>query len=317
MKQAISDYISELLFSHDCVIIPGFGGFVANTKSAKLNSNTNKITPPSKKILFNKKLVSNDGLLISYVAEQEAISNEKAKRNVEKFVKETITQLDDSKILRLDNIGLFTISKENNLLFIQDNSINYNLSVFGMENIYNKPIIRKLESKKELKTTIKRINNYKTNPKYIIKVAAILLPLILLSYLGISYEEKINSIYINMADLTPKVKYTTDNDNSEDVFFLPEEKKPVLNTDIKKEKNYISAIDNKTKTYYLIAGSFIEKKNATNLYKKLIIENYSSEILSSKKFLRVSYNSFANKDEAMLALKELKQVNKDAWLLTQ
>ena len=317
MKQSISYYISELLFSHDCVIIPGFGGFIANTKSAKLNSNTNKITPPSKKILFNKKLVSNDGLLISYVAEQEAISNEKAKKNVEKFVKETITKLDDYKILRLDNIGLFTSTKENNLLFIQDNSINYNLSVFGMENIYNKPINRKLESKKELKTTIKRINNYKTNPKYIIKVAAILLPLILLSYLGISYEEKINSIYINMADLTPKVKYTTDNDNSEDVLFLTEEKKPLLNTDIKKEKNYISAIDNKTKTYYLIAGSFIEKKNANNLYKKLIIENYSSEILSSKKFLRVSYSSFANKDEAILALKKLKQVNKDTWLLTQ
>ena len=117
MKQSISYYISELLFSHDCVIIPGFGGFIANTKSAKLNSNTNKITPPSKKILFNKKLVSNDGLLISYVAEQEVISNEKAKKNVEEFVKETITKLDDYKILRLDNVGLFTTTKENNLLF--------------------------------------------------------------------------------------------------------------------------------------------------------------------------------------------------------
>lgn len=316
MKQPISYYISELLFFHDCVIIPGFGGFIANTKSAKLNANTNKITPPSKKILFNKKLISNDGLLISYVSEKEEISNEEAKKNVEKFVKETITQLDNSKILRLDNIGLFTISKENNLLFIQDDSINYNLSVFGMQNIYNKPIKRKLENKKELQTTIKRINNYKTNPKYIIKAAAILLPLITLSYLGVSYEEKINSIYVSMADLTPKIKHTTNN-NSEDILFPSEEKKPVLNTEIKKDKNYISTINNKTKTYYLIAGSFIEKKNADNLFKKLIKENYSSEILSNKKFIRVSYNSFANRDEAILALKKIKQVNKDAWLLTQ
>ena len=82
MKKTIDTYISELLFLHDCVIIPEFGGFVGNNKSAVLNKNTNTIYPPSKKILFNKNLRTNDGLLINHISNSEVISNEKSKELV-------------------------------------------------------------------------------------------------------------------------------------------------------------------------------------------------------------------------------------------
>ena len=61
MNKTISKYISELLFLHDCVIIPEFGGFVGNNKSAVLNEITRTISPPSKEILFNLNLQTNDG----------------------------------------------------------------------------------------------------------------------------------------------------------------------------------------------------------------------------------------------------------------
>jgi hypothetical protein len=32
----IEQYISELLYKYDCVIVPGLGGFVANYKSATI-----------------------------------------------------------------------------------------------------------------------------------------------------------------------------------------------------------------------------------------------------------------------------------------
>ena len=79
MNKSVAHYISELLFLHDCVIIPEFGGFVGNNKSAVLNKNTNTIYPPSKEILFNKNLRINDGLLINHISNYEVISNENAK----------------------------------------------------------------------------------------------------------------------------------------------------------------------------------------------------------------------------------------------
>ena len=56
MNKTISTYISELLFLHDCVIIPQFGGFVEIINQAVLNETTGIITPPSKEILFNLNL---------------------------------------------------------------------------------------------------------------------------------------------------------------------------------------------------------------------------------------------------------------------
>ena len=73
MKRSIDYYINELLYIHDCVIIPGFGGFVGNHISAKLNKASKTLTPPSKQILFNENLKTNDGLLINYILENENI----------------------------------------------------------------------------------------------------------------------------------------------------------------------------------------------------------------------------------------------------
>ena len=87
MKKTIDTYVSELLFLHDCVIIPEFGGFVGNNKSAVLNKYTNTIYPPSKKILFNKNLRTNDGLLINHISNSEVISNEESKELVSDYVK--------------------------------------------------------------------------------------------------------------------------------------------------------------------------------------------------------------------------------------
>ena len=39
-EKSVSQYISDLLYTNDCVIVPNFGGFVGNRKSAELNKKT-------------------------------------------------------------------------------------------------------------------------------------------------------------------------------------------------------------------------------------------------------------------------------------
>ena len=86
MNNSVAHYISELLFLHDCVIIPDFGGFIGNRKSAQLNKTTGRLIPPSKQILFNRNLTTNDGLLINHIAQNESISQHEAKQKLEEFV---------------------------------------------------------------------------------------------------------------------------------------------------------------------------------------------------------------------------------------
>ena len=99
MNKTIEHYISELLFLHDCIILPNFGGFVSNPQSVKLNKITGVLTPPSKQILFNTNLKTNDGLLITHISNKEDVSQDLAKNEVENYVAKITKKLNSSKVL--------------------------------------------------------------------------------------------------------------------------------------------------------------------------------------------------------------------------
>ena len=64
----LAQHIEVLLLENDCVIVPGFGGFVAYyTPAMRVEGNT--FLPPTRTIGFNSQLKLNDGLLVqSYMA---------------------------------------------------------------------------------------------------------------------------------------------------------------------------------------------------------------------------------------------------------
>ena len=74
----LANYINDLLYRYDCVIVPDFGGFVTNKIGASIDKSTATINPPSKQITFNSHLNNSDGLLANYIASSENISFEKA-----------------------------------------------------------------------------------------------------------------------------------------------------------------------------------------------------------------------------------------------
>ena len=65
----IRNCIAELLSAHDCVIIPGLGGFIGNYSPARIDPVHHAFQPPFKKLLFNINLKQNDGLLANAVAD--------------------------------------------------------------------------------------------------------------------------------------------------------------------------------------------------------------------------------------------------------
>ena len=308
MNKSVAHYIHELLFLHDCVIVPEFGGFVANKKSAQLNRTTSALTAPSKQILFNPNLKTNDGLLITHIANQEGFTQKISKKNVLHFSNENNTRLSSAKVLRLKKIGLFTVGKEGNIIFLQDSSINYSLDSFGMKPTYNKSIIR--ETEKQVNATVKKMRITSRNPKVLFRAAAVIIPLVVLSYLSISQQEKINNVYNQMATFNPFSYTEIVEEKFESSVEMSANPAAKINEDV--EPVFLSE-----KTYYIIAGAFAEQNNATKMLNKLNNSNYNAEILEGERFLRVSYDYFYNREDAILALNEIKQENPDAWLLTK
>ena len=301
MKNSISIYISELLFLHDCVILPDFGGFIASNKPASLNSKTGELSPPFKELMFNTTLKTNDGLLLSYIVEKEKISHEEVLERILLYSKGLNEKLTSSKILRIDKVGLFTLGEEGNIIFTQDNKINYNLSSFGMTSSFAAPIKRQKEIEKQITTTIVNLKEQASVQQLFLRAAAILLPLITISYLSITQQDRIHSVYTQMANMNPFVKKINIINNA---------------TSPKKDVIITSPII-QTQKYYLIAGSFLEEENANRMLLKLRKWGHDAEILKNDKRIRVAYSEYVTREDALISLNEIRKNNPSAWLLTQ
>ena len=70
---SLEKLIGDLLLRHSCVVLPGLGGFVARVEPAMLLRDKGSILPPSKAILFNRQLLTNDGLLIAAFAKEALV----------------------------------------------------------------------------------------------------------------------------------------------------------------------------------------------------------------------------------------------------
>ena len=316
MNRPIEHYISELLYLHDCVIIPGFGGFVGNKKSAYIHPISGIIYPPSKAFLFNKNLRQNDGLLATHIARMEGIELSKTTDLIEDFVKKIQSELEQRSAFKLQNVGTFTKGREGNISFLQDKSYNYNLASFGMQaNHKAKKVERTISQDKEV--ILKSIGQ-KDFGKTLRRAAAVLIPLIGLSLIGITQEENINKVYSQMANLNPFTSTKTE------IVALETKPEVVIEivaptiTKVKEETVKIAIpIVEQSKTYFIIAGAFAEKKNADRLLYKLSNLNYKPSIVKGGNLMRVSYNSFQDRENALLALAEIRKENKSAWLLTK
>ena len=145
-QQDIARHIGELLYYHDCVILPNLGGFIANYSSARIDTHRKLIHPPSKRILFNKHVKVNDGLLASKIVKEESISFEKANKALNSFIHSVQRKINAGERVAFEKIGVLYLNKENNIQFTQD-ATNFLTSSYGLPSVDLIPVEEKVESK--------------------------------------------------------------------------------------------------------------------------------------------------------------------------
>ena len=144
----ITHLIAELLFKHDCVIVPNFGGFVARNYSSNFNKGSNVLYPQSKHILFNKNLIHNDGLLIFALMQKKDMPVVDATKQIEDYKEYVQSLLSAKKRFELDNIGLLYIDSENTLRFEAKTDVNFLLESFGFEPVIANELV--IEPEKQI-----------------------------------------------------------------------------------------------------------------------------------------------------------------------
>lgn len=322
----IAGYIAELIYKHDCVIIPDFGGIIANPSGTYLNTITEQITPPSKSLAFNRDLKNNDGLLANYIVEKTGISYTDALATIKEYVREIWGKLDSINNYDIKEVGTFFLNKDSKLQFIPSRRANYLTESYGLFPVKAKKVVKD-EEKAEVKPipTPERIKPTKTivadrpaieqeeieldevvtikrSPKRVLintMVAALAIITFGFSFLiagnTVLKDTKVGSMVdlsglLHSSEITPK----TDEIKSTE----------------------IATVEIVTE-YYIIGGAFENDENANAFAEELKAKGYDGEMagetISGMK--RVSYSKYTNEDEANAALETIKDTeNQYAWV---
>lgn len=125
-------FLEQLLYEHECVIIPQFGGFVVNAQDFQFNAKEGKIYPKRKCVAFNEKLKTDDRFLTTEWAKKQSISQKEASIEIIAISKELKSQISTQGYLTIGELGAFTLNSENRLSFSPNPDFNADLSVFGL-----------------------------------------------------------------------------------------------------------------------------------------------------------------------------------------
>lgn len=115
---SILDHIQYLIISHDCVVVPGFGAFLAQNEPAGRDA-AGRWCPPYRMVSFNAGVCHDDGLLCASVARRAGVPYETAKAMVRNDVALLRQRLDACGRIELPRIGALETDGET-LLFSPD-----------------------------------------------------------------------------------------------------------------------------------------------------------------------------------------------------
>ena len=110
-------HIEILLLSNDCVIVPGFGGFMAHHVDARYDGEDGMFLPPHRTIGFNQQLTMNDSLLALSYVEAYDISYPDALNRISDEVNELRQSLENEGKYELNDIGTLFLNEDGNISF--------------------------------------------------------------------------------------------------------------------------------------------------------------------------------------------------------
>lgn len=337
-KVDVIKYISELLCKHDCVIIPGFGGFIGNYSPAIINAVNHTFYPPSKSLLFNIHLKQNDGLLATHISQAEEISFEQAMELILMMVSTWTQELGKGNTLILENVG--TIVKENSdiIQFVQDLSFNYLPEAYGLTPFVS-PAIKRPGIQDKIEKKIQRyINTPSGHPlrltRTLKRAAIIAIPLGIAAYLSISNIDQIRKFHENYSGFffsspTSAIEKRKESPNILLKRSLIPEPKPASSIQPIPVTKILPAHNSGTlansdplpaKPFAIIVGAFRFRENADNMVTKLKKAGYDAGIydITSTGLFRVTVGSFISRNEAILQLEAVRsKYNSSAWLLSK
>ncbi|MEZ4996615.1 MAG: SPOR domain-containing protein [Bacteroidales bacterium] len=201
MARDISGQVKELLFRHDCVIIPGFGAFIGNYFPARIDRKEGLFEPPSRKITFNRHLTGNDGLLIGHISSVTGVGYGEARDIVNEWSAELRSRIMSDHPVTIDHLGTFSLNYDRAIVFEPDLTVNYLLTSYGLSAYHRKPVsgfdVRKMALEKRSAPAVSE-----PSIRSLLFRAAVIIP-VLVALALVPFNDRIFKSNIEESNLNP------------------------------------------------------------------------------------------------------------------
>lgn len=340
----IEQHISELLFDHDCVIVPSLGGFLASNQNSVITA-SQVLLPPFRKIAFNVYLKNNDGLLANHLVEYDHISYQDALVRIEKFVSTCLFEMNSGKKIYLNNIGTIFYDREHNVQFEASRNSNHLKDSFGMDALQLIPVNREVSSNEKLKPILREIRPSQPAKRVTssrIKRSSKIVGVVALAATALWFSFNlylVNPKQFQTATLNPfdtqsvlKIKDTSTfpptaikNDHSSKVetVYVKTTTPVDLKTSIESSTPIAAPEKNKmavspvqiNQHHFIVAGVFKIEENATAFVEQLHKEGFANaSITKANHRWYVYYQGFESRNEAIAMNDSLKKNNLQGWI---
>ena len=306
----IALHIDFLLHTHDCIIVPGLGGFVVNETGVEKNGLWG-LDAPSLELIFNSKLTYNDGLLAESLMKTNNISFAQATKQIESASQELKSRLMKSEEVEWDNLGIFKTNKENNIIFLP-NKAYVRPQFFGLSNARLKPAA--------LAVTSSNNNGNAIPVRYIMRYVSTAIAVAILFFLVVvSYNS--TSPVSQQAEIVSKPLIFGNNPSRTNT---PKASQPstvaaINNSPSSEANNSVTLGQSSTKKYYIVVGVYEVRDVAESTLSKLKKQGFvNASMIERPTRLDVYSDSFSSIEEAQAYLIKFHADNasyRDAWIL--
>lgn len=306
----IALHIDFLLHTHDCIIVPGLGGFVVNETGVEKNGLWG-LDAPSLELIFNSKLTYNDGLLAESLMKTNNISFAQATKQIESASQELKSRLMKSEEVEWDNLGIFKTNKENNIIFLP-NKAYVRPQFFGLSNARLKPAA--------LAVTSSNNNGNAIPVRYIMRYVSTAIAVAILFFLVVvSYNS--TSPVSQQAEIVSKPLIFGNNPSRTNT---PKASQPstvaaINNSPSSEANNSVTLGQSSTKKYYIVVGVYEVRDVAESTLSKLKKQGFvNASMIERPTRLDVYSDSFSSREEAQAYLIKFHADNasyRDAWIL--
>ena len=317
VNKQVSGIVAELLYVHDCIVLPGFGGLIGNYASARVHPVSHVFQMPSKQLAFNRNLKTDDGLLVNQFAKNQNSSFSEARTTLISYAEALNDRLLAGERVDWEHVGQFQSDVERNFQFRAFTTHNFLPESFGLYTLQVSPINRgPSPDRRPEPVFVNReiVSPVKQNRKFPIRAALKTVPFILLAALigfnailpegkGISKSDF--SVFSNIASAPTFAIGSIRSSN------LPAVRKSV-------EVISVETFSAESAKIFIVAGCYSTEQNANGMVDYLNEKGFDSFVLDQTPagLHRVVYGSYASVNEASSELSAIKKgLNEEAWLL--